>query len=282
MKKLKDTLRSGKHVNFLIYPDQGEGVRFRVSGVLAFVLFGISGLLLGVVFLFITSLAEMPYKAFLAESLLRENQRLRSYNAKVIEMERELSQYRQLTSRIARLAGIETVSLDRSPHWKMGWVLAEDALAAAENEAPVLPSQEVQQSPDGGDRIPKGLPLDGWISKEFSQDPGSVGGAHPGIDIAAPEGKEVRATASGVVKLAGWDDYYGNLIVIDHQNGYETYYGHNSKLALSINDIVKRGEVIALCGNTGRSTAPHLHYEIKKNGVAINPRDYLDGKNEER
>jgi len=276
MKKLKDTLGSGKHVNFLIYPDQGEGIRFRVSRVLAFVLFGISGLFLGVVFLFITSLAQMPYKAFLAESLLQENQRLRSYNAKVIEMERELSEYRQLTSKIAQLAGIESVSFDRSPRWKIGMVLGEDVLAGAENEAPALPSQEVQQSPDGGDQIPQGLPLDGWISKEFSQDPKSLGGAHPGIDIAAPEGREVRATASGVVKLAGW------LIVIDHQNGYETYYGHNSRLALSINDVVKRGEVIALCGNTGRSTAPHLHYEIKKNGVPVNPRDYLDGKDEER
>lgn len=282
MKKLRDTFSSGKHVNFLIYPDQGEGIRFRVSRVLAFVLFGISGLFLTVLFLFITSLAEMPYKAFLAESLLQENQRLRSYNAKVIEMERELSQYRQLTSKIAELAGIEDVSFDRSPHWKMGMLLGEDVLAGAENEAAVLPSQEVQQSPDGGDQIPYGLPLDGWISKEFIQDPKSLGGTHPGIDIAAPEGREIRATASGVVKLAGWDDYYGNLIVIDHQNGYETYYGHNSKLALSINEVVKRGEVIALSGNTGRSTAPHLHYEIKKNGVAVNPRDYLDGKNEER
>lgn len=282
MKKLKDTFSRGRHLNFLIYPDEGEGISFRVSRVLAFVLFGISGLFLVVVFLFISSLAQMPYKAFLAESLLEENQRLRNYNAKVVEMEKELSQYRQLTSKIAQLAGIEDVSLDPSSRWKMGMVLGEDVLAGAESEAQPAPSQEVQQSPEGGDQIPHGLPLHGWISKEFSLDPESPGGAHPGIDIAAPEGREVRATASGVVKLAVWDDYYGNLIVIDHQNGYETYYGHNLKLTLSINDVVKRGDVIALSGNTGRSTAPHLHYEIKKNGVAVNPRDYLEGKNEKR
>ena len=109
-----------------------------------------------------------------------------------------------------------------------------------------------------------------------------MGGPHPGIDIAAPEGREVKVTAPGVVRLAGWDDYYGNLIVVEHQNGYETYYGHNSKLVASVGEEVKRGQVIALSGNTGRSTAPHLHYEIRKDGESLNPRDYLGIKNEEQ
>jgi len=282
MKKLMNALKSGRYFNFLIFPDQGAGVRFRVSRALVFFLLGVSSLGLVMLVLFIASLAEMTYKAFLAESLLDENQRLRSYNARVLEMERELGDYRDLATRVAQLAGVEKVSFERGPRLDMGMVLSQDALVQAEGKAPFLPSDESQQPIEGEGRIPYGLPLDGWISKEFIQDPKALGGPHPGIDIAAPEGREVKVTAPGVVRLAGWDDYYGNLIVVEHQNGYETYYGHNSKLVASVGEEVKRGQVIALSGNTGRSTAPHLHYEIRKDGESLNPRDYLGIKNEEQ
>jgi len=114
------------------------------------------------------------------------------------------------------------------------------------------------------------------------EDGKSLGGAHAGIDIAASLGMEVRATASGEVRFAGRDDYYGELIVIDHNYGYQTYYGHNSKLLVSKGEKIGRWQVIALSGNSGRSSAPHLHYEIKKDGVSVNPEDYLRKKDEKR
>jgi murein DD-endopeptidase MepM/ murein hydrolase activator NlpD len=275
MRNFMSPFKKGKYVNFLIFPDQGEGIRFKISKVFAILFLGVSGALLLTVLLFITSLGEISYKALLAESLLKENERLRSYNGKVSEMEKELKEYRDLTSKIAQLAGIESVSLDRSSRWKTGMVLADGPLAPVQTEKPFLSANEGEESWQGTNNIPHGLALDGWISREFIEDPKSLGGAHSGIDLAASEGREVRATASGVVKFAGWDDYYGNLIVIDHKNGCETYYGHNSKLRVSKDETVKRGQVIALSGNTGRSTAPHLHYEIRKDGVAVNPKSYL-------
>ncbi len=271
-----------RYLNFLVFPDQGEGIRFRVSKVLVIVLLGASGILLAMLILFVASSGEISYKALLAESLVAENQRLRSYNAKVVEMERELEEYRDLTSKIAQLAGIDDLSFDRSSRWKAGMVSADDPLAPVEKGKPYSPAEEGQVSGEGNDDVPVGLPLEGWISKEFVEYPKSSGGAHPGIDLAASEGKEVKTTASGVVKFAGWDDYYGNLIVIDHRNGYETYYGHNSKLGVAKDDIVKRGQIIALSGNTGRSTAPHLHYEIRKDGLAVNPKHYLGVKDEKQ
>ena len=90
------------------------------------------------------------------------------------------------------------------------------------------------------------------------------------------EGTNVSATAAGVVISADWDDNLGNLVVIDHENGYITMYGHNQKLLVKKGDRVLKGDIIALSGNTGHSTAPHLHYEIIKDNKPIDPAPFLD------
>lgn len=272
--------RQAKNLNFMIYPDQGKGISFRLSKVFVYILAVILGTLIAIFFVFLTSLGEMSYKAFLSESLIRENQKLREYNARVTQLERELNDYRNLTLQIAQLAGIDKPSFDFSTSKNRGSVLAEDSLAQGRKSKTFLPADTLTRVKD--DAVPYGLPMDGWISKGFVDDPKSLGGAHPGIDIAASEGKEVKSTASGQVIFAGWDDHYGNLIIIDHKNGYETYYGHNSELKVSKGQMVKRGQVIALSGNTGRSSAPHLHYEIKKTSISVNPENYSGKKDEKR
>jgi murein DD-endopeptidase MepM/ murein hydrolase activator NlpD len=103
----------------------------------------------------------------------------------------------------------------------------------------------------------------------------SFGTQHPGVDFAAKTGTDVKATADGKVILVGWDDIYGKLVALDHENGYTTYYGHNSKILVNPGDVVRRGQVIALSGNTGRSSAPHLHYEIRKDDVPVDPQTFL-------
>jgi murein DD-endopeptidase MepM/ murein hydrolase activator NlpD len=114
----------------------------------------------------------------------------------------------------------------------------------------------------------------GWISNEFIDNNGS-GTRHHGIDIAVKEGTPVKAAGSGVVSFCGWTSDLGNLIVIDHGNGFLTRYGHNSRNTVEKGDIVKQGKIIAFAGNSGRSSAPHLHFEIWKDGIPVNPRDYL-------
>lgn len=127
--------------------------------------------------------------------------------------------------------------------------------------------------------IPLGYPVDGPVTSGFGRriDPFTGKLAfHPGIDIEVNRGTKVRATADGVVRRAGYDKGgYGRYILIDHGNGFKTVYGHNSKLLVKVGEHVVRGQVISLSGNTGRSTGPHLHYEVRYKNKVINPRNYV-------
>ena len=98
---------------------------------------------------------------------------------------------------------------------------------------------------------------------------------HKGVDIAAYAGTEVRATADGVITEAGYRADYGKVIVIDHGYNLSTLYGHNSSVSVKKGDRVKRGQLLGRVGNTGRSTGSHLHYEVRVNGVPVNPMNYL-------
>jgi len=126
--------------------------------------------------------------------------------------------------------------------------------------------------------VPSAWPLEGVVRSPFGarSDPFSGEGAfHTGIDLAAASGTPVRVTADGVVVSAGWSSGYGKLITIDHGNGVETYYAHLSQSLVVPGQEVRIGQVIALSGGTGRSTSPHLHYEIRVGGTPVNPYRYL-------
>ena len=98
---------------------------------------------------------------------------------------------------------------------------------------------------------------------------------HEGIDIAVGTGTPVHAAATGTVIYAGWMSGYGNIVVIDHGSGLSTAYGHNSSLGVAQGTAVGAGAVIALSGNTGHSTGPHVHFEVRVNGVPVDPLGYL-------
>lgn len=99
---------------------------------------------------------------------------------------------------------------------------------------------------------------------------------HPGIDIANDVGTPIVATADGMVVTAGWNSGgYGNMVDIDHGNGYSTRYGHMSQVIVGAGQTVKRGQIIGYMGNTGYSTGPHCHYEIRVNGELVNPAAYM-------
>jgi murein DD-endopeptidase MepM/ murein hydrolase activator NlpD len=115
-------------------------------------------------------------------------------------------------------------------------------------------------------------PVSGPVTSGFGPRWGRM---HEGIDIAVPEGTPVVAAAAGVVIHAGWLGGYGNLVVVDHGGGLSTAYAHNSSFAVSVGDSVSQGEVIAYSGNTGNSSGPHVHFEVRVNGSAVDPLGYL-------
>ncbi len=109
------------------------------------------------------------------------------------------------------------------------------------------------------------------------------GRAHQGIDIGAPEGTEVYASDSGTVIYAGYNESgYGNLVKIDHGNGYVTYYGHNSQISVAVGQKVAKGDLIALVGSTGRSTGNHCHFEIRYKGTALNPAEVIEAQEKQQ
>ena len=126
---------------------------------------------------------------------------------------------------------------------------------------------------------PSILPTPGWLSSSYSETrmhpiPNRPL-PHPGVDISAPKGTSIYAAAKGKVIKAGWIVGYGLTIEIDHGFGYVTLYGHASELVASQGEEVQRGDVIARVGSTGIATSPHLHYEVRVQGIAQNPANFI-------
>ena len=127
-------------------------------------------------------------------------------------------------------------------------------------------------------RIPKIWPCDGVLTSDFRYRINPVTGKrafHTGIDIGAPMYTKIYAPIDGTVVYSGWRGGYGNMVILDHGQGVTTRYAHSSKLLVKVGQQVKMGDKIALMGSTGQSTGSHLHYEIRVDGVAIDPLKYL-------
>lgn len=118
-------------------------------------------------------------------------------------------------------------------------------------------------------------PVSGTITSRYGANESIRDHTHKGIDIGAPNGTDIKAAAKGTISYSDWMGGYGYLVIIDHENGIQTYYGHCSKLYVEVGEEVEAGDVIAAVGSTGFSTGNHLHFEIRKNGSQINPQRYV-------
>jgi murein DD-endopeptidase MepM/ murein hydrolase activator NlpD len=128
---------------------------------------------------------------------------------------------------------------------------------------------------------PKGYPVGGRISSPYGRRPSPFSGerdVHSGMDISATPGAPVQATADGVVSYSGWNPQSGYLVVIEHGCGFTTAYAHNKKNLVKVGQHVKRGETIGQVGSSGRSTGPHVHYEVWEKGRRVNPNKFFEGR----
>jgi murein DD-endopeptidase MepM/ murein hydrolase activator NlpD len=154
----------------------------------------------------------------------------------------------------------------------------ENQIEDREKQLQILESLFVNQSMQSNAFI-AGRPIrHGWLSSHFGWriDPFTgKRGWHPGMDFAGKLGTKIIAVASGVVTWASGRSGYGNMVEIAHGSGLSTRYGHAEKILVKVGDVVKKGQVIALMGSTGRSTGPHVHFEVLKNEVQVNPEKFI-------
>ncbi len=265
-----------KKLTFMVIPEGGEKI---FSRSIASHLFKLIVVLASIWIVFLIGItviyARLSVQASRSAILQDENRHLREYFTRVVDIEKSFKRNQELTARLAQMAGVNLESLTSQPRINF------DSLnppPAAQLDPAIVPEVESLMTPEQllQSRVPRGRPLFGWITRPFSAIDDGKGGKHTGVDLAVKEGTAVAATASGTVSFAGWDEYLGNLVVIDHGNGYLTSYGHNREILVKKEDKITRGEVIALSGNTGRSTAPHLHYEIMKDGVPVDPAPFME------
>ena len=193
--------------------------------------------------------------------LERELARLRAENAKVRELSAALDSAESRYSQVRQMLGGKIV---RDP------LTISSSLPVA---PPVRARLTGRRSPvTSGPGVPQRWPLDetGYVTRGQVK-AGGRDEAHPGIDIAVSVGSVVRASGGAVVRQRGEDPEYGLFVLLEHLDGYQTMYGHLSRILVAADDSVAPGQVIGLSGNTGRSTAPHLHFEIRQRGLSRDP-----------
>ncbi len=231
---------------------------------------------------------------------------LQQFRTRVARLESSLDELAEKDAQVRNLAGLESLdpevmeagvggpglgSPESYPLWEMDADAAADAfaltydLSALERRARLLASS-LEEASDSLvahrellESTPSILPTSGWLSSRFSQRRmhpiHNRPLPHPGVDIAANRGTPILASAKGRVVQAGWRAGYGLTVEIDHGYGYTTLYGHASKVLVRRGQQVSRGDVIAQVGSTGIATSTHVHYEVRVNGVAQNPANYI-------
>jgi murein DD-endopeptidase MepM/ murein hydrolase activator NlpD len=231
-------------------------------------------------------------KADDAEKVQRE-----AYYAKRIgTLQAEAIRLKALTTKLASMSGLDltTSELDSAPG-QGGLALQEGEAVTAEDFESYFSqlegsfgsqSVELKQLQDYlitrdniKSAIPSGRPIkDGWLSSYYGNRVDPFNGKkvfHHGLDFAGKAGSEVVSVADGIVSWHGTRGGYGEMIEVNHGNGYQTRYAHNKKLVVKLGDRIKKGQVIALMGSTGRSTGPHVHFEVLRDGKTVNPYNFI-------
>ena len=228
------------------------------------------------------------------EELGKENLALKEANdrylAASIEMEKKLRLFDEKTTRLAQFVGVEPEGLDvdgvggpeflggeLSRYLRVDLGLMEQKTQILEERFDML-GEAFANHTELLDSTPSILPARGWISSGFRyrRDPFTQKRTwHNGIDISCQKGTPIYAPAKGVIVYKGYQGGFGNLLELNHGNGLKTRFAHLDKFNVSKGQRVKRGDLIGYVGSTGRSTAPHLHFEIHKDDKAVNPMKYV-------
>lgn len=210
-------------------------------------------------------------------------------------LQAETIRLRMFSERLAEIAGFDSAAFSLDEHPALGGIdqdgmpLSSEALdrgiqslsdeLRTHEEALAALEQYLLTEDTIAASIPTGKPVeDGWVSSFYGYRIDPFNGKktfHDGLDIAAKSGSDVMAVADGIVTWVGERGGYGGLVEVDHGNGYVTRYAHNKTIKVKKGDRVSKGETLALMGSTGRSTGPHVHFEVLRDGQHVNPYNFI-------
>jgi murein DD-endopeptidase MepM/ murein hydrolase activator NlpD len=280
-----------RRISVLLIPDDNaEPYNFRLSWPLAKLLIGVGVVL--ALHIVLGGLAYWKYFHVSAENgeLESSNTRLLDDNKRVYQLQAQLEDMSKEQAKILSLLGVDAQAKGGSLSAMLPATPPTIAASVEPAPAPAITREPAKEAiPSGGflirrrtdhagyaPNLPTLLPVEGFLTTEFSPSRWVPPfRSHPGIDIAAKSGSVVLAAGDGQVVFANWTNDLGNLVIIYHGDNIFSYYGHNERLLAHDKMFVKKGEPIALLGNSGKSSGPHLHFEVWKDGAAIDPRRIL-------
>ncbi|MDP8205624.1 MAG: M23 family metallopeptidase [Candidatus Electryonea clarkiae] len=249
--------------------------RFRILAVLLTII--VVTLILASVFY-----AGLIRRSFERSWLKKENLRLRAEVARIQLIKQDLDELQRFGEQVKKgltegadlgrilKANVSEKAKTPSRVFEDGsWISLEGSQTPIEDSVETF--RTLFASNQGLSEIPRNWPLEGFITRGFEPAVINPRQSHTGIDIAVSRGTPVKTVAGGIVLASDWTPRLGNRVIIDHGGGVLTFYGHNEMLLVKPHDIVQAGEIISLSGNSGISTAPHLHFEIWLRGRAVDP-----------
>lgn len=300
-----------KHYTVMVFPEAlGNPKKFKISKFLfkSFVSLAVitSVLLIGISVILVDRYSSVSEEAKEAGKLRTETRtqklQIQKFAKQVKEFEKQMARLEKFDRKLRVITAIDQAEKASSKEWGIGGPLGgnldEGKLSSKANALERL-SFDMKQLKTQADlqeisfyqldqffkdrqslfsSTPSIWPTKGWVTSGFGYRKSPYTGIremHEGVDIAARTHSNIIAPADGIVIRSGRDYGLGAMVVIDHGYGIVTRYGHNSKNLVKIGDHVKRGQVIAYVGSTGRSTGPHLHYEVMLNGIPVNPIRYI-------
>ena len=286
-----------KRFSIIVIPEghsKVSGIRLN-SGLVTFVIcccFLVMGLSAFITYRYFNLKVDHAELQRLRVSTIEQRQTLQYLAADLKEVHQQMNDLAESEARVRQLANLEV--LPQGIPVAIGGIPELEPNAAVDEIQREINKLQVaielrRQSQEGvrnllNDQVslsratPKGWPTKGWLTSYFGMRKSPFSGRrvmHEGLDIAANTGTPVMATADGIVSRVKYSADYGKMVIIDHGYGYRTIFAHNSKILVKAGQRISRGDVVSKVGNTGRSTGSHLHYELRLNGVPIDPRKTL-------
>ena len=263
----------------LFVPEDGSNIReYKVSSRIFGLLKGFSIVLLVVVLSAGVAYWKATRWALAARQMEEENRMLRAENAKVVKLARMLEEVQQSRRRLEVMLRGEART-EREETTRVSAVLRSSEFRTSSRSRPNIRRAELTKnrrtSLGGFRRRPSLWPVKGRVTARFEEHPGWLKREYSGISIAAAKGALVCAAADGEVTFAGWENALGNLMILDHGGRYTTWYGRNERLLVQEGEFVRKGQPIALAGNTGYGTGVYLHYEVRENGTSVDPETFM-------